>query len=731
MRAARLFVIVVAVLFAAHAIAEELPDIKNSSVTIPWGDFKEILQKLMEPARAVEPAPPVDYALGRGTLTGALDDGRFDLTATYPLSVLKKGWVLCPLVDTSAPLADVLIDGRTAPVTDYGGKVSLVLKGPAAYTLVMRFRLTAPMRPGPGAVSLQLPQAAGQVLTVNAGKKFSGLTVDGATMSRDASGRTVAILTSDQLTLRYTVAMEKKEVEPEKLQPKVLVENSTLISIDEGFIRAVVQLAYEVRHAPVNEFKIAIPEGFDVADCSGTSLAGWKLDEASRTLTASVGFEVKGAYSLTIVLERSTKEMSFSFPLPGIQAQGVEREHGFFAVQVTGGVEVTLSDEVKGLQVIDAKELPSGLRSGATNPIVLSLKYLRHPFSASLKVVRHETQPVLGAAIDTANYVVQLTEDGDCVTQAVYTVRNNRKQFLEVALPESDEIVLWSSFVAGKPVRPSKSGEGKILLPLEKSGYAGSQLKSFAVELIYYSNLDTSLHPVGVVHLNMPEVDLPISRSMLSVFAPARYKYSRIGGSMRERYVPPKLPELGLLAPAKRMAEGKPRAVPAEKKAKAERYYEDSRLLSAAGEMELQQVEAEQVFRQRIRKAQEAQDKTGALPARFSVPKEGASMRFSELLTVGESSDLRLVYASWKLLTALALLALLITAALAWFGPRLLARPRSAGTLLFASGTAAIFVLAALGVSVAWVVMGAVIGLGGRFVRWLVLKATGWKGCAG
>lgn len=626
------FLATIAILLVAIPVmAEELPDMKNSTVSIPWDEFKELLEMFLQRDRVVEPEPPVDYALGRGTLTGVLAEGQLDLTATYPLTVFKKGWVQCPLVDTSAPLADILLDGKTAPVTDYNGKVSLVVKGPSTQTLTMRFRIAAPMLPGPASVSLQLPEAAGQVLTMRTGQKLSGVTVDGATMSQDGDGRIVAILTDDYLTVRYTVAMERREEEPEKLLPKVLVENNTLVSIDEGFIRAVVQLAYEVRHAPVSEFKLVIPQGFEIADCTGASLSGWKLDEATRVLTANVGFEVKGVYNLTVVLERSTKEMSFSFPLPSVQAKDVEREHGFFAIQVTGGVEVTLGEEVKGLQIIDVKELPSGLSSGATNPIVFSLKYLRHPFSAELKVVRHETQPVLGAAIDSANYVVQLTEDGDCVIQAVYTVRNNRKQFLEVSLPGGDEIVLWSSFVADKPIRLSKTKDGKILLPLEKSDYADSQLSSFSVELIYYSNLATKLHFIGAISLDMPQLDLPISRSMLSVFAPARYEYCRIGGSMHERYVPPKPPEipaLGLLAPAKEKAEQAPPAPPEE--VQMEEAYNVSAL-------EVQQAEVEQVFRERIRKAQEAQDQTGALPARFSVPQEGSTMRFEELLTIGES----------------------------------------------------------------------------------------------
>lgn len=714
--------IILGLLIASTAVsAKTMPEINDSAVTIPWEDFKKILEELQDVDSVDDPEPPVDYALGRGTLSGTLDNGQLEIKATYPLSVLKKEWVLCPLVSTSAPLADILIDGKDAPVTDSGGNVSLVLKGPSAHTLTMRFSVTAPMRPGPGTVSLSLPRGAGQVLTLKTGPKLSGISVDGATMSKAGKGGpVVAILTGDHLNLRYTVASEKKEQAKEKLPAKVLVENSTLVSIDEGFIRAIVQLEYEVRHAPVSVFSVLIPEGFEVADCTGASLIGWKVDEQSRLLKADVGFEVQGAYNLTIVLERSTKQESFTFPLPGVKAQDVERERGFFAVQVTGGVEVTIDKDFKGLQPVDAKELPSGLRGGATNPIVLSFKYLRHPFSAGLKVIRHKTQPVLAAAIDSASYVIQVTEDGDCVTRAEYTVRNNRKQFMQIKLPDNDKVALYSSFVANKPVRPSKTKEGDIMLPLEKSSYEGSELKSFPVEVIYYSNLGSDLDTLGRIKVLLPQVDLPISRSMLTVYAPKRYVYSRLSGSMRPPVygVPKPLSVTGFLG-----AKGEDKYVgddfeqelkeaPAAPKAKK----------SISGKLDglmLRQSKAEEVFQSRIRAAQNVQDQTGALPARFALPKEGKSMRFMELITIQEASTLNLIYSSRRLISAFSIFALLITAAMGWFARRLLLPQNKK---FFVIAAAAIVVLVAAGGSVEYVIFGAVLGLGARFVRWVAIE---------
>ncbi len=495
-----------------------------------------------------------------------------------------------------------------------------------------------------------------------------------------------------------------------------------MVSIDEGFIRAIVHLFYEVRHAAVDQFSLKIPEGFDVADCSGASLAGWKFEKETGLLMATVGFEVKGKYNLTLVLERSTKEESFTFSLPSITAQNVERERGFFAVQVTGGVEVTPAGAIEGLQLVDAKELPPVLRGGATNPIVLAFKYLHHPFKADLRVIRHKTQAVLGAAIDSANYVMQVTEDGDCVMRVIYTVRNNKKQFLELNLPDNEKTALWSSFVADKPVKPSQTKDGKILLPLEKSGYEGNELRSFNVEIIYYTNLGNKLRALGFIDLLMPQVDLPISQSMLTIYSPKRYRYERVAGSLRERYVIPKRHSImypGLIAKDAEYESND--ALYTTMQAVSEK---SDNAVAGDSTIMMQQKMSEEVFQARIRAAQQAQSATGSLPARFNVPQEGSVLRYRELITIGEPSTLKLFYSSRKITGVFDLMALILTALLGWFATILLSEDglQKKGNKKFALISAGIVILGFCGASIIYIVLGAFIGLGGRFIRRRYLK---------
>jgi hypothetical protein len=104
-------------------------------------------------------------------------------------------------------------------------------------------------------------------------------------------------------------------------------------------------------------------------------------------------------------------------------------------------------------------------------------------------------------------------------------VRNNGRQFLEVELPAGATV--WSAFVAGQPVRPSRR-EGKLLLPLEQSG---ADEAAVAVALTY---VNTNHFPKGrgAVGFVSPRLDVPLKKARWELYLPPDYRYSDFSGTM-------------------------------------------------------------------------------------------------------------------------------------------------------------------------------------------------------
>ena len=133
------------------------------------------------------------------------------------------------------------------------------------------------------------------------------------------------------------------------------------------------------------------------------------------------------------------------------------------------------------------------------------------------------------ANIEEARYKVLMTEDGKTLIQASYAIRNNQRNFLKLKLPEG--AVVWSAVLSGKPIRPGQAPDGSLLLPLEK-GRSGEKAPAFSAELLYLLRGEKWVNN-GAVKLNLPVLDLPVSRTGLQSFYPSSYKFTAEQGSFR------------------------------------------------------------------------------------------------------------------------------------------------------------------------------------------------------
>jgi hypothetical protein len=151
------------------------------------------------------------------------------------------------------------------------------------------------------------------------------------------------------------------------------------------------------------------------------------------------------------------------------------------------------------------------------------------PRSLTVTVSRYTDQAVLVANVEEARYDALLGEDGKVLVRARYAVRNNQRSFLAVALPPQS--ILWSASLAGRPVRPGVSTTGSLLLPLHK-GRSNEEAPAFVVELLYLQRA-TAWTEKGDAQLTLPAVDLPVSRTGLTLHHSPRYDVAAQPGAFR------------------------------------------------------------------------------------------------------------------------------------------------------------------------------------------------------
>jgi hypothetical protein len=324
----------------------------------------------------------------------------------------------------------------------------------------------------------------------------------------------------------------KLAVAVEKLEAWVRAEVVNWISVSETLLSGRATLRYVVQNAPLRELRLKLPATMRNVEVTGANIR--RRDHQDGVWRVELQRPVRGAYALTVTWEQplAAGATATEFAWEGPTALDVERETGFVAVLAPSSLKVEVRSASFDLVRIDARELPDAAGPPAQMP-VLSWRYLRPGYRLSLAVQRFQEAAVLQALVDSARLATVVAEDGQMMTAMTLAVRNNARQYLELALPKGSSV--WSAFVAGQAVRPGER-DGKLLLPLERSGADNAPV---SVELVFVS---AERFPArrGRIGLASPALDVPLKNAHWELYLPLDYRYGDFKGSMiRETTVSP------------------------------------------------------------------------------------------------------------------------------------------------------------------------------------------------
>jgi hypothetical protein len=556
------------------------------------------------------------YAIYRTEYKAELEENVVTVNGNIVFEVFKEhGWTKIPLVSSAVGLVDVKVNRGTSYIVMKSGKYYLMIDRPGRYSLEIEFLIKASREReyGPGSFKFDTVPAPISQFEFTIAESDLQIFIEPSIKieQKKDQNKTVAwavMPNTSAVSVRWTKALPKEEITQVKLTPKLYADIATHISIGEGVMRAESVVNYSILQSEVSTFTLNLPEDVNLLNVRGQELRDWKVSqkEGHKRLDVFLNFGIKGKYQLAISYERDIGEGSVVATVPELKVVGVERETGYVGVAATTNVELEINKS-EGVTVIDTKQLPSTIWGRSLNPILLAFKYLGHPYGITIDVTRHEELPVLVAAVDSTEYITLYTEEGKTLTQAIYQVRNNVKQFLRLVLPE--EATLWSSFVGGKPVKPAKDKKGNVLIPLEKSKLQGEDLRQFSVEIVYLNESKKMKFLGGSLKLELPKVDIPSSQVYWSVYFPYEYSYYFADGDMKQikRHH-------GLYNPVKRSMKGRLQAVS-------------------------DQVGQQYMGRSETFSVNEGRSMNkGMLPIKITIPHQGELMRFSKLLVTGDES---------------------------------------------------------------------------------------------
>ncbi len=328
----------------------------------------------------------------------------------------------------------------------------------------------------------------------------------------------------------------KLSVTPSAVEAWVRAEIASTLTLTETLVSGRALVRYDIANAPVKSLCLRIPAALKNIEISGLNIR--RRDQQGEVWCVELQNKTRGAYTLTVTWEQPRPAKTNFVELVGIAADGVERETGLLAIVAKPPLQVNEAS-VADLTRVDTREFPdwAGRPDDAT---VLAYRYVRPGYQLAVEARRFEEAQVLQALLDTARFTTVVAEDGQAMTEMSLSIRNNGRQFLEIELPPGAEV--WSAFVAGQPVRPSKR-DGKLLLPLQEWG---ADDEAVTVDLTY---VGTNQFPRlrGQVAFVSPKFDAPLKNAHWEFYLPPDYAYDEFAGTMaREIAAKPSLLSFGL-----------------------------------------------------------------------------------------------------------------------------------------------------------------------------------------
>lgn len=501
------------------ALAKPAVTLTDTEVLIPWRDFQTLYEQGRAPEEKPEPAPR-NYTLDRATYTGRVVGEGEDAFALVHLTmrgeVLKaKGWSAVPLLSTAAALQSAKINGKDAAIYLDGGYYTYITDQPGSFVAELDLAVSLQSADGETGFALPMTQSGATevVFVVESAEAldFEVTGARGATTARAGNAHTVKAIVTSLGSLAVSWQREVKETVEKAQQARVYAETQLLLGVAEGVLQGRATVNYTVLHAGVDKLRVQLPKDVTVLEVEGPGIREWKVTEGA--VDVALNFEALGSYRLLIDYERAIGAGTAQLPIPRVM--DVAREKTWIGVDARSAVEL-VAGQATNATTVDVRELPAAIIGQTDFPVLLAWKARGGEVAIPLEVRTHPDVDMLVTLVDTALADTLITVDGRRMTHLRYAVRNNRNQFLRLALPEGAEV--WSASVAGRGVKVAK-GEGGVLVPLVRSDASGGSLSAFLVDVVYVEN-GADLGKSGTARMELPRVDAPTSQLQWTVYFP-------------------------------------------------------------------------------------------------------------------------------------------------------------------------------------------------------------------
>ena len=259
-------------------------------------------------------------------------------------------------------------------------------------------------------------------------------------------------VSSIDIGLRYHSHPIAAKFKIEKRDPYVTAEVYDYISVNDNTSKHEFHIFYNIEFTGVNEFSFTLPSTIASKVPKSRVTDDQKLikeidiveqkDSKTHLYKVVTQKDLKGVYKLNVSYEENLQQVEegkiLKLDVFELQTQNTERENGFLIVKKNNNFSLSFSN-INLLETTDIND-PKFSPRGVKTDVLAIFKYFSHGFSLSILLQKLQFEPVLNTVINRLHIVSTVNKDFTTQNEAVISIINNRKQFLDFTIPDGGKV---------------------------------------------------------------------------------------------------------------------------------------------------------------------------------------------------------------------------------------------------------------------------------------------------
>lgn len=495
-----------------------------STVTLSLSEYNRLVELATRKDKKLDDVP-LPFVLSHAVFKLRVDNQTLVGTVDIDGALLAKGAVKTPLT-TALTILEAKQAANPLPLLQEGPHHAAILNGPGPFAVSLGVAAPLTIEAGRASFTLPVPLASSTILTLELPGNHANVRVEpGLVTSRETANGQTRIEAALEPGKPARIWWTTREIAAPVAQREVrfLSDVKSVVSVGDSQLRVTALCDVNVIQGEAGEFKMPLPQGFELTTASGSTLESH--DVAGNILTLRVHDPARRNHQFLIAIERTNRETKAEAPL--LAFSGAQRETGELLVEGVGAMELAAT-ESGGLRRMDVREASAITRSLSHFPLQAAFRYNRRASEApklQLEWRQFLDADVLSAVAERATVTTLTNIEGRTLTEVSLRVRNHAKPFMKIELPAGAQLL--SAEVEGERVKPVLGADGSRV-PLLRAGLDSS--KAYNVSFVYLSS-GARFAKSGAYDMGLPKLDIPVNLLTWEVSLPERLEVKQFGGN--------------------------------------------------------------------------------------------------------------------------------------------------------------------------------------------------------